>query len=765
MGKVLLAHDTRCDRDVAIKVLSPKVTDKVATKKRLAREYTAAAKIRHPNVIRVYDFGSTDDGSAYIVMEYLPHSTLDKEVEKLGRLSPDKFLPMAIQLTEAIATIHSASVVHRDLKPENIVLTPEGRPIVLDFGLSKSSDFTTMTKTGAIIGTPQYLSPEQLRGKKADFRSDLHALGVIFFELLAGVNPFKAKDIQDLANKLLQGERPSLERVAPDVGPAIAAVVSRCLCMKPEDRYQSADELLADLRKIEEEGLQTEIFTPVKKEHSSRKLSAKKPSTPSPGPQTKRPVLFISVFLAVLFVTYLLSRQGSGGGNSLPYTVETLTSEAGPRWLTVRWRSERPYPSKLHFEEPRDFVIEGDGGAPVRDHEVFVKDLTEGANCVFRVLYPGGDKSFRQRAQLSRFVVELIAVESSGQQSKITWTQTHGQKCTVRLVADDGVGGRFYGQKEGEKWQVLIPKLPKRLRDILIETEFLQGGKREISVAKLVLSQTMKHLRRLEALDPTAIVTEIFDQNSGAHKRATWLAYAKSMDHRVNTMGILSDLEGLAKISTLLFETDFIDAELQYRVYKACLGVIHMSLWSPALIGRRIFALPAVPSFGQWDLSLKQTIRADVSIEIRKATESRLGLSVSDKTAIGMRVKRWRRKFNIPSLAGVEAAEIGLTVSPLGRNYLKIYINGKTQTAELYDRLVIEHEGNPYLGKSQGNLDLEGFVTEMAAVNTFYQRIPLSLLTPGENEIELVCETISQRDSSWNLLGILGIGLHLQKSH
>ena len=755
MGQVLLAYDSSCEREVALKILNPNVTDKEGVQKRLEREYAAAAKIKHPNIIQVFDYGVNENGSAYIVMEYLPYPTLSAKLADKGRFTAKEFLPLAIQLTEALQVMHEAGIVHRDLKPDNIVLTPEGRPIILDFGLAKVANVTTMTKTGAIIGTPQYLAPEQLRGERAKEWSDVHAIGTVFFEMLAGINPFKAKNVQELARKLLKDDRPPLSSKVPNIGSAWDHLLQRALALKVEDRYQSAKELLKDLRTIEERGQAATLDMPRKKP-PRQKSSVSVPTVTT----QKRPKSYggaIAIILLLVIFAYIFVARGE---EKTTYNVEAMKIEKGPSWLSVNWVSEKPYPSKLVFDKPRSFVAEGDSGAPVKNHEVIVTPLPENSTCVFRVLFPNGEKSLQQRVQLSRLTVELVKVERKRKSIAISWKQSHGESTSLQWT-----GGRFIAQKENGLWLSLLP-WPLAAKDINMVIDLGKGAKKEISLSELLQEHIMRHLRRLETTVPGDLVSETLRTNVGTiGGQPSWLAYSESLNKRIEALGLLQDFYALSQVTPLIYEGRLVPERYQYRLYKAFMGVIHMSLWSPALIGRRIFDLKHLPHLGHLTLSLAPTIREDSMVEVRKATAGRLGLTVNDRAAIGERVKRWRSTFTIPSLAGVEATEMSFTVSPLGRNYLRVRLNKQPVVLQVYDRLVLTHEGNPYLSTAKkGKLDLEGFVAEMTTVSTLYQRVPLSLLKEGENHIELVSETLSYRDASWNLLGVFAVGLRLQKS-
>ncbi|HSB35444.1 MAG TPA: protein kinase, partial [Thermoanaerobaculia bacterium] len=259
MGVVWRARDTRLERDVAIKVLPPVTAADPAARARLLREARLASKLNHPNVCTIHEVGE-DGGRAFIVMELVEGETLSLRLAS-GALPAGEILRVGTQVADALSHAHSHGVLHRDLKSANIVVTPEGRAKVLDFGLAKrlagpdDAEATTLSRValtaeGTVTGTLAYMAPELLRGQPADVRSDLWALGVVLYEAAAGERPFRASVSTALAADIQYREPPPPGRSRPVLSAGLEDVILRCLKKRPEERYQTAGELLADLQAL-----------------------------------------------------------------------------------------------------------------------------------------------------------------------------------------------------------------------------------------------------------------------------------------------------------------------------------------------------------------------------------------------------------------------------------------------------------------------------------------------------------------------------------
>jgi beta-lactam-binding protein with PASTA domain/tRNA A-37 threonylcarbamoyl transferase component Bud32 len=239
MADVYCAEDTQLGRKVALKLLYRRFAEDEEFVERFRREASAAAGLQHPNVVQVYDRGAWD-GTYYIAMEFLDGRSLKHLVRESGPLDPEHAIDIVVQVLKAARFAHKRGVIHRDIKPHNVIIDSEGRAKVTDFGIARAGA-SEMTETGSIIGTAQYLSPEQAQGHPVDARSDLYSIGVLLYELLTGRVPFEADSAVTIALKHVQQEPPLPSQLAAAVTPALEDVVMRALAKDPAHRFQDAD--------------------------------------------------------------------------------------------------------------------------------------------------------------------------------------------------------------------------------------------------------------------------------------------------------------------------------------------------------------------------------------------------------------------------------------------------------------------------------------------------------------------------------------------
>src|SRR3954452_4473656 len=245
MADVYLAEDQELGRRVAIKILNSRHGNDDQFIERFRREAKNAAALNHPNIVSIYDRGEAEN-TYYIAMEFLDGRTLKELIVGRGAAPINVAIEYARQILSALRFAHRHGIVHRDIKPHNALVDGDGRVKVTDFGIARAGT-SQMTETGSIVGTAQYLSPEQARGTNVDQRSDLYSLGVVLYELLTGAVPFNGDTPVKIAMKQLStvAEPPSVRR--SDVPRDLALIVMRALAKDPDDRYQSADEMDADL--------------------------------------------------------------------------------------------------------------------------------------------------------------------------------------------------------------------------------------------------------------------------------------------------------------------------------------------------------------------------------------------------------------------------------------------------------------------------------------------------------------------------------------
>ncbi|HEV2297591.1 MAG TPA: protein kinase [Candidatus Acidoferrales bacterium] len=281
MGEVYRARDIRLDRTVAIKVLPAHLSGIPDQRQRLEREGRAVSALNHPHICTLFDVGH-QDGTDYLVMEYLEGETLAQRLQK-GPLPTDQLLRCAIEVADALEKAHRRGIIHRDLKPSNIMLTKSGAKL-LDFGLAKPTaqaaglaDTPTaskpLTAQGTIVGTFQYMAPEQLEGKEADARSDIFSFGAVLYEMATGKRAFEGKSQASLIAAILEHEPPPISQLQPMAPPALERVVRICLAKDPEERFQTAHDLRLQLEWIRDAGSQAGLPAPVAARRKYRELT------------------------------------------------------------------------------------------------------------------------------------------------------------------------------------------------------------------------------------------------------------------------------------------------------------------------------------------------------------------------------------------------------------------------------------------------------------------------------------------------------------
>ncbi|HEX4949208.1 MAG TPA: SUMF1/EgtB/PvdO family nonheme iron enzyme, partial [Blastocatellia bacterium] len=275
MGAIYAARRIHIGDTVAVKVLRPEVVQDAQSRERFQREARAAAKLHHPNAVVVHDFGQDPDGTTYIVMELLEGRSLRQVLSEDHRIAPARAVSIVRQACAAIEAAHRLGIIHRDIKPDNIFLldSHDGVPHVkiLDFGIAKLLDKTndtgeidpTLTQVGTVIGTPNYMSPEQCQGESLDARSDVYSLGVVMYEMLTGVQPFTAKNSTGIVIKHVTEKPRALVALRPEVPAAVERVVLKALEKKPEARQQSALDLAREFEAAVNQPIQPQSFMPV----------------------------------------------------------------------------------------------------------------------------------------------------------------------------------------------------------------------------------------------------------------------------------------------------------------------------------------------------------------------------------------------------------------------------------------------------------------------------------------------------------------------
>lgn len=314
MSTVYLARDEVLDRPVAVKLMHREMTEQPEQLERFNQEARAVAKLSNPNVVAVIDAGE-DAGRPYIVFEYIQGETLKQRIARVGSLDATEALAYALEIAQALGVAHERDMVHRDVKPQNVLIDSTGRAKLTDFGISRQLDEQGMTAPGRVLGTTDYVAPEQAMGKQVDPRSDIYSLGIVLYEMLTGAVPFEAETQIGVAMKHVNEELPDVQAIRPDISAASASVVDRATAKDAEDRYQTIGEMAEDLQAA----LEVEAIRGGNTDEATSVLDA------VPGPRRQAPlakktspwpaIVMLVVALAIAAGTaWFISRGDTGGG-------------------------------------------------------------------------------------------------------------------------------------------------------------------------------------------------------------------------------------------------------------------------------------------------------------------------------------------------------------------------------------------------------------------------------------------------------------------
>jgi len=317
MAEVRMGHDLRLGRPVAVKRLRSDLAADPTFQARFRREAQAAASLNHPAIVSVYDTGEEPDSTGqsipYIVMEYVEGKTLREILREGRKVMPERALEVVADVLGALDYSHRAGIVHRDIKPANVMLTPNGSVKVMDFGIARAiaDSSATMTATAAVVGTAQYLSPEQARGEQVDARSDIYSTGCLLYELLTGRPPFVGDSPVSVAYQHVREEAQPPSAFEPQIPPAIDAITAKALAKRTEDRYQSAAEMRADIQRalagqqISAPAVTSEVtqaYMPLLPEPTQAMTTAMPATEPVDDHPTRRRLAYVLLGVAVLAV-------------------------------------------------------------------------------------------------------------------------------------------------------------------------------------------------------------------------------------------------------------------------------------------------------------------------------------------------------------------------------------------------------------------------------------------------------------------------------
>ena len=348
MGKVFKAYDRKVGEVVALKLIRPEISVNDKAIERFKNELKFARKISHRNVCRMHDIGE-EGFFRYITMEYVAGEDLKRFIRRAGTLSAGKAIHIARQVVEGLAEAHRLGVVHRDLKPQNIMIDQDGNARIMDFGIARFADAEGMTGSGVMIGTPEYMSPEQAELKEVDTRADIYSLGVVLYEMTSGKVPFEGETPLSVAMKHKTEKPRDVREINPQVPPGLAKIIARCMEKSPANRFQSAEELIAELDRVERELSTGERVVVGKNVGNTKEITAnfkvKKLAVPA--------VAGLAALAVIAFVVFkLLPGKGGAPSSSPVQPLQTAAAKTVPSDTPADSGAKSAVPKEKPSEKP-----------------------------------------------------------------------------------------------------------------------------------------------------------------------------------------------------------------------------------------------------------------------------------------------------------------------------------------------------------------------------------------------------------------------------
>ena len=735
MATVYRVFDDRLKREVALKLLSPKASGNYPIK-RFIREFQTVNRLRHPNVIELYDIEELDGGGHFFTMELLDGQTLEDELQDEGCLSPARALEVTRQIALALVQLHETNIIHRDLKPSNIIFARDGRAVLTDFGLALNLDLTGLTETGAIVGTPVFMSPEQLFTGNVDGRSDIYQLGVIFYQMVCGDLPFSLTSLPALITSIKYDEPKALHEVRMSIPEEWSRFVARCLAKDPNDRFRTAQDMVEaveelsipeDMDKptndVDERKDRTELHqSSLLKTYSllRQKLS---------GPVRMGAMLVFTILLLCLLLVFRPQRA---------YTVQDFKTKVGPESVTLHWRSTHPYPSIVEVTNDKGEKLSTNETVPATTiHEVLVTDLLPGKAYSVVILLPNG-RSLPKTVRAEALAAKLLELSMINEKMKIR----------LHLPQSRQVIGRFgnttvQGKTDDHITWNLEMKKAEVVR-IQIEIELFDGRKKVLTLSKLLANRAkeLSHaFGKLTARDFfSAVANDMSREFVGEiDEKDRWLSkpivtfdgikakriqrQLRAVKHHLKPLQLVKNLKAMKQVAPFVFSEETLSFSERYLLYKRLQEVTRLIVYfrhwdlgyliSPSLLPNQgIFSRGTAPLSGRVE-----------RLFIRNSRERPLQLGLClPAISPPEQIDKWKRTVNVDKNNGLVHTALEFYCRSFSSLALRIYINRK------YEFYVCDR---PFFAHSSDE-----------SLVLLRQDIPVQCWQDGENTVEIQVEWI-----------------------
>ena len=628
MATIYLVEDRQRKKKLALKVMRSTLTDP-SIEKRFIREFEACARLNHENIVKLYDLGQSN-GAYYYTMEYLPHASLEAVLEQKGSLPEEETYLLVEHLARAFDYYHQEGVIHRDLKPANIIMIPQGRVVIVDFGLARDAEMTALTQTGTMLGTPRYMPPEQIRGERADAKADIWALGVIIFEVLTGLKLFQGEDLNAIMTSVVCAKIPLLKDVAPHLDWDWQPLLNACLQREKDERLASGKAVLELLRNVKNQK-----------------------ETTRPKPKQERTQFQKKPWPLVAVVIVLLLGIGSFYLDSSPIVVTDLKAEALPRKVVVTWKSEQPYVSALLVESPTKREVKKERGQAVLDHALTISGLKDNQECSFRLLFPNGKKSSLKKAKAKSLSVKMLA-SIEGAQRKLTFQLNYSPallqlRCPKREYQADSKGKGHY--------LVTIPKgqtLDWPMKLVIIEDD----DEIHLSINELLKDEVVTLQRKFTTFNGEKIVR--------GHKG--------TLHSRLRKSTFFPLYERARALAPLVLPNDSLPLETRLDLFAQLRHVWDIYLYA---VFEKYDVKVAQPDFGPFAMVVEPYGKAAQEVAIFDGAKGPFhigGKFAFDPMKV---VSQWQEDFQVERLKDYSFGEIEFTLSSFNRIGLEVTLNNR----------------------------------------------------------------------------------------